>query len=446
MDCNLAESFYSVNDQLGVEGDYNDDYDSVPQAQQPRRQQTRPSQPQAPSQAQQQTVPDLEVISVGQEPARPQTRNDRPAARPQSAVRQPQGPETSSGLASQGQKRRPGNSPRQQPTRSSQQTRDQQTQPLSPQVSKAPGRNQQRDNRPGNGPSLRPASKPQRQQGRPNQVQLNPVRKQSQPSRSQSGGNNRRPQQAAQPVRNVSPSPSQQQQPSQGARAPQQGGRPKKTQLTLNPVRPIQAPQAGTNNNDGEEPAYSDNNSLDGQFASRGKTSLKQPHSSQNQNQGPAQTTSSRRNKRPQASQGQTQPGRTQQPVIAKPANRARPRPQKRPSQPAQRPANRQTQDRPDSSSGFASQGQTQPGRPQQPVIAKPANRARPRPQKRPSQRKNINPSQVDIVQYDATLGGEDDDLDNDVPILFADPFQDIQVPEGPNRLYEAPQFGFRFF
>ncbi len=42
----------------------------------------------------------------------------------------------------------------------------------------------------------------------------------------------------------------------------------------------------------------------------------------------------------------------------------------------------------------------------------------------------------MNIVSYDATLGDDDDD---DVPVLFADPFEDVRPPKSPNRLYEVP-------
>merc|ERR1712072_117604 len=50
----------------------------------------------------------------------------------------------------------------------------------------------------------------------------------------------------------------------------------------------------------------------------------------------------------------------------------------------------------------------------------------------------NEEPQEViDIVEYDATIPGEDDDVD--VPILLADPFQEIEETEEPLALYGAP-------
>merc|ERR1712226_1832698 len=50
----------------------------------------------------------------------------------------------------------------------------------------------------------------------------------------------------------------------------------------------------------------------------------------------------------------------------------------------------------------------------------------------------NEEPQEViDIVEYDATIPGEDDDVD--VPILLADPFQEIEATEEPLALYGAP-------
>ncbi len=70
----------------------------------------------------------------------------------------------------------------------------------------------------------------------------------------------------------------------------------------------------------------------------------------------------------------------------------------------------------------------------------------RPQPQQQqPRRQQPQQPKQpetgVNIVMYDATL---DDDDDEDVPILFADPFSDIRPPQSPNRLYEAPPPGKR--
>ena len=244
--------------------------------------------------------------------------------------------------------------------------------------------------------------KPQRQQGRPNQViDLNPVKK---PSRSQS---NKRP----------SPTPARKQQsrPAQGARAPQQGHRqqrPQKTQLTLNPVRPSSAPQATNNDEEDGDAAYSDNNLIPGQV-NKGK---KPGHSKKPATQHPSRRPATLQPSRP-AAQRPTATGRPSAGVT----------------------------ELPESGSGSLSQGQQRPTKRPQPTIAKPSNKARPRPQKRPGKKQpqRNNPDIVDIVEYDTTLG--DDDV-NDVPILFADPFSDIREPDGPNRLYEAPQFGFRFF
>ena len=58
-------------------------------------------------------------------------------------------------------------------------------------------------------------------------------------------------------------------------------------------------------------------------------------------------------------------------------------------------------------------------------------SRGRPKDQRRPPSVQDI-----EIVQYDATIPGPDDD---DVPLLLADPFRDV---EEPLALYGTPKRG----
>ncbi len=103
--------------------------------------------------------------------------------------------------------------------------------------------------------------------------------------------------------------------------------------------------------------------------------------------------------------------------------------------------------DRGEEYSDSAAQGQRRkkpqekpdPGRPQRPQRPQPrGQRPRPREQQpqRPPPRRKRPQDQVNIVSYDATLG---DDDDGDVPVLFADPFEDVREPQSPNRLYDVP-------
>ena len=99
-------------------------------------------------------------------------------------------------------------------------------------------------------------------------------------------------------------------------------------------------------------------------------------------------------------------------------------------------------------------QPRTQPQKPQQNDPAprkRPQQRRKNKPKKKPQEPKRplgvssssilgqneIEDSQIefDLVEYDATLPGDDEE--NDVPVLFADPFRDIEEP--PLSLYGAP-------